>query len=96
MATSVADRSVDKSGDDPELIPADSPLAGLISVRRGRMHDEPCFAWTRVPVQCLFDHIRSGESLAEFLDGFPDVSRDQCVAVIDLSANGLLTGLPSL
>jgi uncharacterized protein (DUF433 family) len=40
------------------------------------MHGEPCFKGTRVPVQALFDHLRSDGGLQEFLDGFPDVSRD--------------------
>ena len=60
------------------------------------MHGEPCFKGTRVPVQTLFDHLRAGDPLSEFLDGFPDVSRDQAVAVIDLAAMGLLEGLRRL
>lgn len=79
-----------------ERIPADSPLAAYISVDPGRMHGEPCFKSTRVPVQTLFDHLRAGDPLVEFLEGFPDVSREQAVAVIDLAAMGLLSGLRNL
>jgi uncharacterized protein (DUF433 family) len=50
------------------------------------MHGEPCFQGTRVPIQALFDHLRAGESLADFLKGFPDVREDQAVAVIDLAS----------
>jgi len=60
------------------------------------MHGEPCFKGTRVPVQILFDHLRGGDPLSEFLDGFPDVSHDQAVAVIDLAAMGLLEDLRRL
>jgi len=89
--------SVDPSSrEDRELIPSDSVLAAYISVDPGRMHGEPCFKGTRVPVQTLFDHLRAGDPLSEFLDGFPDVPRDQAVAVIDLAAMGLLEGLRRL
>ena len=82
--------------EDRELLPPDSPIAAYISVNPGRMHGEPCFRGTRVPVQALFDHLRSGDRLEEFLEGFPDVSQEQAVAVIDLAANGLLGGLRNL
>ena len=82
--------------EDVELLPHNSPFMGLISVNPGRMHGEPCFAGTRVPVQILFDHLRNGDSLEEFLSGFPDVSREQAVAIIDLSANAVLFGLRNL
>jgi uncharacterized protein (DUF433 family) len=79
-----------------ERIPADSPLAPFISVDRGRMHGEPCFKGTRVPIQILFDHLHCGDPLSEFLEGFPPVTREQAVAVIDLAAMGLLAGLRNL
>lgn len=79
-----------------ELIPADSPLAAVVSVNPGRMHGEPCFRGTRVPLQTLFDHLEAGDPLAAFLDGFPDVTREQAVRAIDLAARGLLQGLRQL
>ena len=83
------------SGERPshELIPQDSPLAPHIWVNPARMHGEPCFEGTRVPVQALFDHLRSGDGFEKFLEGYEGVTREQVVAVIDLSARGLLTGL---
>jgi uncharacterized protein (DUF433 family) len=39
------------------------------------MHGSPVFRGTRVPVKNLFDYLEGGESLDEFLDGFPTVSR---------------------
>jgi uncharacterized protein (DUF433 family) len=76
-----------------ELIPADSLLAPFISVNPARMHGEPCFVGSRVPIQHLFDHLRAGDPLSEFLDGFPPVTREQAVAVIDLASRGLLESL---
>ena len=79
-----------------ELIPSDSPLAPYVSVNPGRMHGEPCFKGTRIPIQTLFDYLESGDPLSEFLEGFPDISRDHAVAVIGLASRGLLEGLRRL
>lgn len=45
----------------------------------------PVFVGTRVPVKSLFDHLEAGDSLDEFLDGFPSVSREQAVAALELA-----------
>jgi uncharacterized protein (DUF433 family) len=39
------------------------------------MHGVPVFRGTRVPVQTLFDYLEGGDTLDEFLEGFPTVSR---------------------
>jgi uncharacterized protein (DUF433 family) len=75
-----------------ELILLDSPLAAHIWVNPARMHGEPCFKGTRVPVQALFDHLRAGDGFGRFLEGYEGVTADQAVAVIDLAVRGLLTG----
>jgi uncharacterized protein (DUF433 family) len=41
------------------------------------------FAGTRVPVRSLFDHLEGGDSLDDFLEGFPTVSREQAVAALE-------------
>lgn len=43
----------------------------------------PVFAGTRVPVQTLFDYLEGGDSLDEFLDDFPAVSREHAVRVLE-------------
>ena len=48
-----------------------------------RLSGAPCFKGTRVPVDSLFANLESGLSLAEYLDCFPDVTRDQAVAVLE-------------
>ena len=45
----------------------------------------PVFAGTRVPVKSLIDHLKAGESLDYFLEGFPSVSRQQAVAFLEIS-----------
>ena len=76
-----------------ELTPPDSPLAAYIWINPGRMHGEPCFKGTRIPVRALFDHLRAGDGFGKFLDGYEGVSTEQVVAAIDLAARGLLSGL---
>jgi uncharacterized protein (DUF433 family) len=82
--------------EERELVPPGSPFAQFISVNPGRMHGDPCFRGSRVPVQHLFDHLRAGDSLNIFLEDFPPVTREQAVGVIDLAARGLLEGLQRL
>ncbi len=43
------------------------------------------FAGTRVPVESLIAHLRAGDRLDDFLDGFPSVSRQQAEAFLDLA-----------
>ncbi|MGZ5436235.1 MAG: DUF433 domain-containing protein [Pyrinomonadaceae bacterium] len=43
------------------------------------------FTGTRVPIKSLFDHLKSGESIDDFLEGFPSVRRNQIVALLRLS-----------
>jgi uncharacterized protein (DUF433 family) len=50
----------------------------------------PVFLGTRVPIQNLFDCLASGESLEEFLDQFPTVSREQALRVLEASKEKLL------
>ena len=54
------------------------------------MSGAPVFVGTRVPVHTLIDHLASGVSLAEFLDDFPTVSREQAVAFLALSEEALV------
>lgn len=50
----------------------------------------PVFAGTRVPVHHLFDYLEGGDSLDQFLSSFPDVTRDQALAVLQASKTSLL------
>ncbi len=43
----------------------------------------PVFAGTRVPIQTLFDYLEGGDSLDEFLDDFPSVSRERAVQILE-------------
>ena len=54
------------------------------------MGGTPVFVGTRVPVQTLLDYLEAGDSLDEFLEDFPSVSREQVVAVLELAKEMLL------
>jgi uncharacterized protein (DUF433 family) len=41
------------------------------------------FRGTRVPVQTLLDHLEAGESIDDFLEGFPTVTRQQVITFLD-------------
>jgi len=47
------------------------------------MGGTPVFAGSRVPVQTLLDYLEAGESIDDFLAGFPSVSRAQVVALLE-------------
>ena len=50
----------------------------------------PVFRGTRVPVETLFDYLEAGEPLQDFLDGFPTVSRESALAVLEVARQFLL------
>jgi uncharacterized protein (DUF433 family) len=62
-----------------------------IEVNPERMSGAPCFKGTRVPVTHLFDYLQGGDSLGEFLDDFPTVTREQALGVLELMRERLLT-----
>jgi len=47
------------------------------------MHGTPVFAGTRVPVQTLIEYLEGGDSIDDFLDGFPSVTRSQVIAFLE-------------
>jgi uncharacterized protein (DUF433 family) len=57
--------------------------SSIISRAPEIMGGTPVFAGTRVPVQTLLDYLKAGESIDDFLDGFPTVSREQVIALLE-------------
>jgi uncharacterized protein (DUF433 family) len=62
----------------------------LISRSSDRLSGTPVFTGTRVPVQTLIEYLEAGDSLDEFLDDFPSVSREHAIAVLELAKSALL------
>jgi len=48
------------------------------------------FFGTRVPVQTLLDYLEAGDSIDDFLDGFPSVTRAQVIAFLEEGKNRLV------
>ncbi|HEX4771023.1 MAG TPA: DUF433 domain-containing protein [Bryobacteraceae bacterium] len=57
------------------------------------MHGIPVFRGTRVPVQTLFDYLEGGETLENFLAGFPTVSRSLALEALEEAKQLLLAQL---
>jgi uncharacterized protein (DUF433 family) len=54
------------------------------------MHGVPVFRGTRVPVQTLFEYLEGGDTLEDFLAGFPTVSRELAIAALEEAKHLLL------
>lgn len=55
----------------------------IISCNPDVMGGTAVFAGTRVPVQTLLDYLAAGDSIDEFLAGFPGVSREQVIRFLE-------------
>ena len=55
----------------------------LIATSPEIMGGTPVFAGTRVPVQTLFEYLEAGDTIDDFLRGFPTVARDRVVALLE-------------
>jgi uncharacterized protein (DUF433 family) len=53
----------------------------------------PVFRGTRVPLQALFDSLEGGETLEDFLEGFPSVTREMAIAALEQAREFLCAGL---
>jgi uncharacterized protein (DUF433 family) len=54
------------------------------------MGGTPVFAGTRVPVQTLLDYLEAGDSIDDFLGGFPSVSRNQVINFLEQAKDRLV------
>ena len=55
----------------------------IISCSPDVMGGTPVFVGTRVPVQTVLDYLEAGETIDDFLEGFPTVSRDQVIGFLE-------------
>ncbi|MCW6050238.1 DUF433 domain-containing protein [Lyngbya sp. CCAP 1446/10] len=62
----------------------------IISISDEIMGGTPVFIGTRVPVQTLFDYLEAGESIDDFLEGFPTVTREQVIALLEVLRKQLM------
>jgi len=55
----------------------------LITSTREILGGTPVFRGTRVPVQTLIEYLEGGQTIDEFLEGFPTVTREQVIAFLE-------------
>lgn len=55
----------------------------VISISPEVMSGTPVFSGTRVPIETLLDYLKAGNSIDDFLDGFPTVRKAQVVALLE-------------
>ena len=58
-------------------------LVAIVERHPGKVNGELIFCGTRVPVSALFENLKDGASIDQFLDWFPGVSRAQVEALLD-------------
>lgn len=57
----------------------------IIWINPERVSGAPCFNKTRLPIDSLFENLEAGVSLDEWLDAFPDITREQAQAVLEFA-----------
>ncbi len=62
----------------------------LITTSPEMMGGTPVFAGTRVPVQTLFEYLGAGDTIDDFLKGFPTVTREQVVVLLETAKGRVL------
>ena len=65
----------------------------VISCNPDVMGGTPVFFGTRVPVQTLLDYLEAGDSIDEFLAGFPSVSREQIIRFLEQAKDRLVAAV---
>lgn len=62
----------------------------IISTDPEVMGGTPCFAGTRVPIQTLMDYLEAGDSIDDFLEGFPTVKRAQVIDFLETATERMV------
>jgi len=62
----------------------------LITIHPDIQSGAPVFFNTRVPVKNLFDYVKGGHTIAEFIDDFPSVKYEQALAILDMAESTVL------
>ena len=63
----------------------------VVEIDPEKMSGVPVFTGTRVPINHLFEYLEGGDTLDEFLDQFPSVTREQTLGVLELSKESLFS-----
>ena len=72
---------------------AEKPKEQFVSKSPDVMGGTPVFAGTRVPIQTLLDYVEAGDSIDDFLEGFPSVSREQVVGYLEVAGERTIASI---
>lgn len=64
---------------------------GAVNIDKEIMGGTPVFTGTRVPIKTLFDYLEGGDTLEEFLDDFPTVSKTHAIQVLEMAKQTMTT-----
>ncbi|WP_353481032.1 DUF433 domain-containing protein [Haliscomenobacter sp.] len=59
-------------------------IADIITISAEIQSGTPVFSKTRVPIKILFDYLKNGDTIEEFLNDFPSVQKEQVLSLINL------------
>ncbi len=62
----------------------------IVETRNDVLAGTPVFRGTRVPIQTLFDYLRAGDGIDDFLQDFPTVDRNKVFQVLEFSKEALV------
>lgn len=68
-------------------------MAGVITIDPDILGGEPVFRGTRVPFKVLLDYLEGGDTLDQFLEQYPSVSRELAVAALEQARLSLVAQL---
>ena len=57
--------------------------SNIISRNKEVLGGTAVFKGTRVPIKALWDYLKAGDTVEEFLEDFPSVKREQAIALIE-------------
>lgn len=69
-------------------------MNNLITIHPEIQSGTPVFYNTRVPVKNLFDYLKGGHTIAEFVDDFPSVTSEHAMAVLELACSTITFSTP--
>ena len=61
----------------------DKSLNKIVSRNKEILGGTPVFKGTRVPVKALWDYLKAGDTVDEFLEDFPSVERELAIALLE-------------
>lgn len=67
-------------------------ISELITISTEIQSGTPVFAKTRVPIKNLFDYLKNGDSIDEFLTDYPSVTKTQVIGLLNLFENYVAFG----